>query len=315
MEQNAPTWNSSLLKGLGATTLKIPGEDTGSKIKKFAAALSLAALAAMSSFAPNVANAAPVTPAAIELPSTVVTPQEAVAEEAQVVADQSAEYTEDPNEPIADTRGQLDIEYDNPYKYNTMLPEREKGFIDKMDTFLNGTVVEQENAKRIKESIKNDPMLNNPVIKTLEAVVSPLSTIADLVTEEGSDANKTARQVASVTSTALRYGSIGPAALATDAYHGVKSGVNSAREMLDDDHQQVQDAVNRSNQRMSQVYIAERERMAAEESAKAQISASRVDVSKAASQGLETSTDGMNVLFKDVPAKTSSRDHESTLSR
>jgi hypothetical protein len=319
MEQNAPTWNSSLLKGLGASTLKIPGEDAGSKVKKFAAALSLAALAAMSSFAPNVAHAAPATTAAIELPSTVITPEQAVVEEAQVI-DQSAEYTEDPNEPIADSRGKLDIEGDNPYRYNTTLPDREKGIIDKLDTFLNGAPMsrEQEAAALAAEKAQmdNNPLINNPVVKTLDAIISPLDAVVNLVTDEGSEANKAALKIASVTNTAIKYSSAGPAALATDAYHGVKSGVSSARHMLDDDQQKVQDAVNAANQRMAKIYVAERERMAAEQSGGAkEMSASRVDISKSASQGLETSTDGMDELFKAAPAKKASRDNESSLSR
>lgn len=166
-----------------------------------------------------------------------------------------------------------------------------------------------------KAMMDNNPLINNPVVKTLDAVISPLDAVVNLVTDEGSEANKTALKIASVTNTALKYSSMGPAALATDAYHGVKSGVSSARHMLDDDQQKVQDAVNTANQRMSQVYIAERERMAAEESAKAQMSASRVDVSKASSQGLDTSTDGLDEMFKEAPAKKASRNNESTLSR
>lgn len=303
MEQQAPTWNSSLLKGLGATSLRIPGEDSSSKIKKFAAALSLAALAAMATFAPGVAHADNAHQGAVELQATVVTPDELAPDE----FDDS-----DLSEPVS--RG-IEIAVDNPYNTIYKITAREKGFIDQADEFLNGTPAtkaEEEQAKRMKA---NNPILNSAAFKVFETATSPMDSAVDLVTDEGSTANKVAHKVSSVASTAIEYATVGPAVLIRDGVYGVKDAVGALREHADDGHKNAQAAVDAARERMSKIYVAERERMAAEQSGSATgMSANRVDVSKAASQGLVTSTDGMNVLFKDVPAKTSSRDHESTLS-
>jgi hypothetical protein len=302
MEQQAPTWNSSLLKGLGATSLKIPGEDSSSKIKKFAAALSLAALAAMATFAPNTAHAAAPAQGAIELPATIVTPDPQIPDD----------FTDSGiDEPISRS---VEIAGDNPYNKNYTIAPREKGFIDAADNFLNGGPVseaEAEQAKRIKES---NPILNSTAFKVFETVASPISTAVDLVTDEGSTSNKVAHKVADVASTAMQYASVGPAALVMDGVGGVQSAVGSLREHADEGHKNAQAAVDAARERMARIYVAERERMAAEQSgSKVELSANRVDVTKSASQGLETSTDGMDVLFKDAPSKKN--DNTSTLSR
>lgn len=302
MEQQAPTWNSSLLKGLGATSLKIPGEDSSSKIKKFAAALSLAALAAMATFAPNTAHAAAPAHGAIELPVTIVTPDSPIPDD----------FTDsDIGEPISRS---VEIAVDNPYNKNYAIAPREKGFIDAADNLLNGGPVseaEAEQAKRIKES---NPILNSTAFKVFETVASPMSTAVDLVTDEGSMSNKVAHKVADVAGTAMQYASVGPAALIMDGVGGVQSAVGSLREHADEEHKNAQAAVDAARERMARIYVAERERMAAEQSgSKDELSANRVDVTKSGSQGLETSTDGMDVLFKDAPSKKN--DNTSTLSR
>jgi hypothetical protein len=303
MEQKAPTWKSSLLEGLGATSLKIPGEDAGSKVKKFAAALSLAALAAMASFAPGVAHADIAPQGALELQSTVVTPDVPIPDDFQ---------DSDLSEPVSRS---IEIAVENPYNKSYTIAPREKGFIDKADDLINGGPVsqaEKEEAKRMKE---NNPIINSTAFKVFETVASPMTTAVDLVTDEGSMTNKVAHKMTDVASTAIQYAAVGPAVLIRDGVYGVKDAVGSLREHAEESHKKAQAAVDSDRERMSRVYVAERERIAAEESAKAQMSANRVDVSKAGSQGLETSSDGMDVLFKEAPAKTSSRDHDNTLSR
>lgn len=305
MEQNGGKWTSSLLKQLGASAVTVPETNPSSKIKQYAAALSLAAVAAMASFAPNVSHAANAPSAApIELAATYIYPDDVEEPEPEAAKFNDARFA------------QSQREADNPYTQEYKIPERERDGIDAVNDLFNAAQGKVDKNAEVAETI---PLFNNPVYKAYEAVTSPLDTLVRHTTDKGSTANEYAQKAADITNMAVKYSTVGPAALVSDGIHGLQAGVGKISEMRDKEHDKAQAAVDASRERMARIYNEERARMAAEDAAKdaakATLVADRVDVQKAGGGGLETSSDGMDVLFKDEPAKAGKYDHDRSLSR
>lgn len=299
MEQNGIKWTSSLLKGLGATSVAVPATNPSSKIKQFAAALSLAAMAAMANFAPSVAHAADAPAAApTELAVTYVQPdgvQPDVGDMDKAALDKSAREAE------------------NPYTEKYTIAERERDYIDIMnDSFQNAQRKVDQNA----DIAKDIPLFDNPVYKAYDVVTSPLDALVKYTTDEGSTANEYAQTAADVTNMAVKYSTVGIAALVKDGIKGVQSGVEKIAEMREKEHSEAQAAVDAARERMARIYNEEREMMAAgDRAASAPVTASRIDLKKVGGGGLETSNDDLNVIYKSEQTKASKYANDHGLSR
>lgn len=299
MQQNGVKWTSSLLLRLGATSVAVPATNPSSKIKQFAAALSLAATAAMASFVPGVSHAADAPAAApTELAATYVQPdgvQPDVGDLDLAGLDKSARETE------------------NPYTEKYTIAERERDYIDVVnDSFQNAQRKVDQNA----ELAKDMPLFDNPVYKAYNVVTSPLDALVEYTTDEGSTANGYAQAAANVTNMAVKYSTVGVGALVKDGIKGVQSGVEKIAQMRDQEHAEVQAAVDAARERMARIYNEEREKMAAGDSvASAPVTASRIDLQNAGGGDLETSHDELDVIYKSEPTKTGKYDHDHGLSR
>lgn len=300
MEQSGGKWTSSLLKELGASAVTVPATNPTSKIKQYAAALSLAAVAAMASFAPSVSHAAQAPSAApIELAATYVYPDDVPEPEAATFNEAAFE--------------QARLEADNPYTQEYKIPPRERDGLDTINDVFN---MAQGTVDKNAEVAETMPLFNNPVYKAYEAVTSPLDMLVKHTTDKSSTANEYAQKAADITNMAVKYSTVGAAALVSDGISGVGAGVGKIAEMRDKDHEKAQAAVDASRERMARIYNEERARMVAESAAAKGVDvANRVDVQKADSGGLETSHEGMDVLFNAEPAKAGKYDHDNSLSR
>lgn len=305
MEQNGVKWTSSLLKGLGATSVAVPATNPSNKVKQFAAALSLAAVAAMASFAPNVSHAADApsaAPAPIELAATYIYPDDVEPDPAPEGVNPGG-YSSQTSQHVVD----------NPFKEKYTIAERERDYLDIANDTLNSA---QEKVDNNAEAAADMPIFNNPVYKAYDAITSPLDTLVKLSTDEGSTANEYAQKAADITNVAVKYSTVGAGALVTDGIKVVQAGVAKVAEMRDSEHAQVQAAVDASRDRMARIYDEELQKMRAEDrSASAPAVANRVDVQKAASGGLETSNDGLENMFQAVPEKAGKYDNDKGLSR
>lgn len=303
MEQNGAKWSSSLLQGLGASSVSVPATKPSSKIKQLATALTLAAVAAMASFAPSVAHAADgPTVAPVELAATYIYSGELEPEPASADEFQS--------DDAAFAKGER--EADNPFNQEYKIPDRDRDFVDTMNDAFN---VAQGTVDKNAEVAETMSFFDDPILMTLNAITSPLDTLVNVSTDKGSTANEYAQTAADVTNMAIKYSTAGAGALVTDGIHGVQAGVSKIAEMRDKEHAQAQTAVDAARERMSRIYNAERERMAAESSVSTAPSvADRVDVQRAGGD-LETSNEGLDVIFKVEPAKAGKYDHDNGLSR
>lgn len=299
MEQTGVKWSSSILKALGASSVTVPASNPGSKVKQYVAALSIAAVAAMASFAPGVAHAAD-GPAAqpIELAATYVYPDDIEPE---------------PQRAGSPVLTQSQIDSDNPYASEYKIPERERDFIDTLDSTLNQFDKVADDAETTKNTM---PIFDSPAYKVFDAVTSPLDAMVKATTDKGSTANKYAGKAADVANTAIKYTTAGPAALMSDGIRGVKAGIAAVAESRDDDHKAAQAAVDASRDRMARIYSEERARIAAADGAGVMNdTASRIDPAQAGSGGLDTSHDDLDVMFKAAPEKAGKHEHDTGLSR
>lgn len=304
MEQSGAKWSSSILKGLGASSLSIPGENQGGKVKQYVAALALAAVAAMASFAPGVAHAADGPPQTIELSATYIYPDDV-----------------EPDPPQAGGSGLTDaqIAADNPFVEKYTIAERERDFIDSLDDKLNGDAKrfrnDPEAQAQAKAIAENNPITNSTAFKVVDAITSPLDAVVKYSTDDGSTANKYAGKAADVAGAAIKYSTLGPVVLVSDGIDGLKAGVASIADSRDREQAQAQAAVDASRERMARIYAEERARIAAEDKGPAITeTASRVNQGTPGSSGLETSNDDLDVLFKAAPDKAAKHEN-SSLSR
>lgn len=301
MEQTGMTWRSKILEGLGVSSVTVPETKPG-KVKQYVAALSIAAAAAIASFAPGVAHAAD-APAAqpVELTQTVVhgnpdaPPPEASAGEDLVDFDEAA-FEQD----------QRDSE--NPYLKEYKIPEREKDFIDRAHAKIKEFSAEGE-------KIMENPITDTVAYKVYSAVVSPLDTAVEYVTDNDSTSHKYASKAADAVNMAVKYTTAGPVTLLTDGVRGVEYGITKIGEHREEQDRKAQSAVDDARARMAKIYEEERNRIAAADAAKHDPSGALMNTASRTSGGLETSTDGMDKLFEKAPEKASKHEHDSGLSR
>lgn len=300
------TWSSSLLKGLGASSVAVPATNPSSRIKQFAVALSLSTVAAMASFAPDVSHAAEGQAASpIELSQSVVTPVDTDLQASEIGGMDSDIF--DKNFTEAQRKA------DNPFTQKQKIPDRDRDLIDTMSDKINAASKTVED--NMEQGMKS-PLFDNPVYKIYDAVTSPLDALVKMTTDKGSIANDRAQKAANITNVAIKYATVGAGALVTDGVSVVKDGITTISEHRDKEHAHIQSVMDSVRERQAKIYDHERERMAAEHgSAFAPNVASRVDVEKASSGGLDTSNDGLDIIFKAEPVKASKYDHDNGLSR
>jgi hypothetical protein len=304
MEQGNKQWASSLMRGLGVRSVAVPETNPSAKIKQFALAVSLAAVAAIASFAPSAAHAADAPSAApITIDATLVT----AGEDTQPQPAQAYDSETDMSIEI-DLEG-AQRKADNPFKAQYKIADRDRDFVDKLSDTIGV-------ADAKADEVARNPISHSTSFKIFDAVTSPLDALVNATTDQGSVANDRAAKAAEIANVAIKYSTVGAGALISDGITGIKTGITKISESRDKEHAHVQSVMDAVRERQSRIYEQERERMAAEHSGSvAPDVANRADVEKSGAGGLETSNDGLDVLFKSEPGKAGKYDRDSTLSR
>lgn len=286
-------WKSKILESLGAKSIDCISSGKSSLSKNLTAALVISATAAMSTFSAESVYAADVNQIDIEEFSAVSG------------IDQDAK--------------DFEILFENPYGKKYKIKDQEKGFVSKASDVLNklpgGYDREYDKDRDDKPIVRDTPHDHLSFVNIVSAISSPISYIADRSTEavlengdpppfESREITRTIGEMggSTLTSAVMGAGTGGATVVALTALSGVRGIVHIAEVSQNKDHAKAQVSVDLARERMSEIYIEERQKIRLADSARngeMQSTAHRVDVGLAASDGLETSTDDLETLFND----------------